>query len=133
MTSRAGRDVALRVDGLNALRRDLRKLPGGLADLKDVHQRVGQLVLPEASARAPKRSGRLAGSGRASRAAGRVSLLFGGARVPWAGPIHWGWPRRHIEPQPFAADAAQATEPAWLALYSVGIDQLVADTIERTY
>lgn len=43
--------------------------------------------------------------------------MAGGAAVPYAGPIHWGWPSHNIEPQPFIAAAAQDTEPQWLGLY----------------
>lgn len=127
--------ASVRIDGLRRLRRDLRQLEGGLADLKDANARAGQVVVQAATAKAPRRpgSGRLAGSGRASRAAGRVSVLWGGARVPYAGPIHWGWPARGIEAQPFVAEAAQETEPKWLPAYLADIDAALAPMYGRTY
>lgn len=119
--------------GLRRLTRDLRKIGADLGDLKDAGQRAGQIVVAAASPRAPRRSGALAGSGRAARAAGRVTVLFGSARVPYAGPIHYGWPARGIDPHPFVIDAAQATEPAWLAVYQAGVDQAVDSIAGRTY
>ena len=128
-------NATIRVDGLRRLRRDLRQLEGGLSDLKDANARAGQVVVQAATVKAPRRpgSGRLAGSGRPSRAAGRVSILWGGARVPYAGPIHWGWPARGIEAQPFVVEAAQETQPQWLASYVADIDAALAPMYGRTY
>ena len=123
--------AGVRVDGLRKLRRDLRQLPDGMADLKDANQRAGQLVVQ--AARPPRKSGRLAQAGRASRAAGRVTVLWGGARVPYAGPVHWGWPAHNIEPQPFVVEAAQRTEPQWLELYLEDVDKLLQPIYGTTY
>jgi len=50
----------------------------------------------------------------------------GRASVPYAGPIHWGWPARNIEPQPFLTDAAVATEPRWTAQYLEDVEAALA-------
>lgn len=115
------RDVEVRIDGLGQLRRDLRKLGDNLADLKDANATVAGMVAAEAARRAPRRSGRLAGTLRGNRAAGGAAVMAGRAAVPYAGPIHWGWPARGIAAQPFAADAARALQPAWLAVYDRAI------------
>lgn len=124
--------AVVRVDGLRKLRRDLRQLPAGMADLKEANQRTGQLVVQ--AARPPRgKTGRLAQAGRASRAAGRVSVLWGGAAVPYAGPIHWGWPSHHIEAQPFVVEAAQRTEPIWLEAYLADVDRALQPLYGSTY
>lgn len=123
--------AGVRVDGLRKLRRDLRQLPEGTADLKQANQRAGQLVVQ--AARPPRRSGKLSGAGRASRAVGRVSVLWGGAAVPYAGPIHWGWPSHNIAPQPFVVEAAQRTEPVWLEAYLEDVDKLLQPIYGTTY
>lgn len=106
-------------------RRTLRNAAGDLNDLKEIHARVSSYVAAKAKAAAPHRTGRLAGSGRGNRAAGRAEVRFGGASVPYANPIHWGWPRRHIAPNPFAYDTAIVTEPEWINVYTEGLDRIL--------
>lgn len=121
------------VDGLRPLVRDLRKLGDGLDDLKDANAEVAGFIAGKAAGRAPRASGRLSQSGRGNRAAGKATVSFGGARVPYAGPIHWGWPGHGIAAQPFVVEAAQATEGQWLPLYERNIEQLVDKIAGRTY
>lgn len=102
-----------RVEGLDNLIRTMRRAGRDIADLKDAHQRAGEIVASEAQAIAPRRSGRLAGTIRAAKQVRRAQVSAGRASVPYAGPIHWGWPSRNIEPQPFLSDAAQNTESRW--------------------
>ena len=49
--------------------------------------------------------------------------------VIYANPIHWGWHRRNIAPNPFLSLAAQDSEPRWFAVYADGVDKIIA-TIE---
>lgn len=118
-------DVTVRVEGLSRLRRGLRDLGDGVDDLKDANARAARIVATAAAARAPRVSGALAGTLRGNRAAGRASVMAGRASVAYAGPIHWGWPARGIEANPFVVDAAQATEGLWLSGYEADIDDLV--------
>lgn len=113
------------VEGLPQLRRQLRQFQGNADDLKEANAAVAAFVANEAARRAPVRSGRLAASVRGNRAVGRAQVRAGGARVPYAGPIHYGWPARGIEPRPFVPDAAQATEGAWLPLYEAALQRAV--------
>ena len=46
--------------------------------------------------------------------------------MPYAGPIHWGWPAHHIEAQPFLSDAAKATEPQWRSEYMKAVEDALA-------
>lgn len=121
------RDVAVRVEGLGQLVRDLKAAGGSLDDLKDANQAVSRIVLDDARPRVPHRTGRLAASGRINRAAKKANVLFGSASLPYAGPIHWGWPSRHIAAQPFGVDAAEATQPEWLEAYEREIQKLLDD------
>jgi len=117
------------VKGGRELRKTLRKAGDDLGDLKDVHQAVGNMVAATASGLAPRRSGALAGSIRASRAATSATIRAGGARIPYAGPIHWGWPARNITANPFLSNAATSTEPAWVALYETELEKII-DRVE---
>lgn len=112
---------SVRVIGSKQLRASLKRAGLELDDLKAVNAAVAQLVAAAAASRAPQRSGRLAGSIRGNRAVSRARVMAGGSRLPYAGPIHWGWPARSIEANPFIRAAAVATEPAWTDRYERGV------------
>lgn len=118
----------VRVEGLGELVRALRQAEAGLDDLKGANQAVARIVLGQARSLAPHRSGALAASGRANRAARKANVVFGSARVPYAGPVHWGWPARHIPAHPFVTDAAGRTQSQWVAAYEAELQALL-DTI----
>lgn len=121
------RSDAVRVEGLGQLARTLKAAGKSLDDLKEANQSASRIVLDEARTRAPRRTGALANSGRVNNAAKKANVMFGGARVPYANPIHWGWPARHIKAQPFVTTAAEDTRPEWLAEYEKNIQQLLDD------
>jgi hypothetical protein len=110
-------ETTVRVEGLDRLVRTLGKAGHDVGDLKDAHAAVGRLVAGAAQSIAPRRSGALANSVRASRQAKRAQVVAGGARVPYAGPIHWGWPSRGMAADPFISVAAQSTESTWVPMY----------------
>lgn len=110
-------EEGVRIEGLNELVRTLKRAGADISELKEAHAKAGQIVATEAEAIAPRRSGRLAGTIRAARQVRRARVQAGRASVPYAGPIHWGWPARNIEPQPFLSEAARATESRWVAQY----------------
>jgi HK97 gp10 family phage protein len=113
------------VIGAKELRKTMKKAGEDLADLKAVHAKVGELVADVARQLAPKRSGQLAGTIRAAKLAGGVSVKVGTAGTPYANPIHWGWPKRNIEAQPFLSDAATQSEPRWVALYEDELNKII--------
>jgi hypothetical protein len=72
---------------------------------------LGATMVALARRLAPVRSGALRSSiafrvGKPPRGIdSQVRVTSGGARAPYAAPIHWGWHRRHIRKQPFLMDA----------------------------
>jgi hypothetical protein len=122
----AARDVTVRVEGLNNLVRSLDKASAEISDLKEAHKAAGEIVVRDAQVRVPRRSGALAGTIRSARQARRARVNVGTSKVPYAGPIHWGWPARNIVAQPFAAIAAQATEPSWTEQYRRAVEAALA-------
>lgn len=97
------------VEGARELRRALKRLDGNLADLRDVHRDAAELVRQEAASLVPVLTGRLRSTLRVSARNVQAAVLAGGrSMVPYAGPIHFGWHARNIEPQPFLYDAADA-------------------------
>lgn len=107
----------VRVEGLARLSRTLKQCAGDVQDLKDAHAKAGAIVADAAKAGAPRRSGALAGSVRAAKQARRARVMAGGARVPYAAVIHWGWPAHSIEANPFISEAAQQTQSRWYDAY----------------
>jgi hypothetical protein len=124
------RAPVLVVDGARQLRATMKRAGLSLDDLKAAHLAVAQLVDRAAKPHAPVgETGRLVGSERAAGTQSAAIVRAGSARVPYAGPIHWGWPNRHIVAQPWLYEAAADTEAAWLAMYLRAIEAVVA-TIE---
>lgn len=121
----------LQVEGARRLRQTLEQAGLDVQDLKDAHAAVARTVEQRARPATPQRTGALAGSLRSSGTKGAAVVRAGRARVPYAGPIHWGWPRRHITAQPWIYEAAQQTEPVWQDTYLTAI-QAIVDTIEGT-
>lgn len=117
------------VEGARQLRATLRRAGVDLQQLKDAHAEASRLVANAATARAPRRSGALAGTIRAAGTTTKGIVRAGYARLPYAGPIHWGWPAHHISAQPFLVDAAHDTETTWLAAYERATAAII-NTIE---
>lgn len=97
---------AIRVEGLNKLTRNLKKLEGDVSgSVKKLNGELAEEVAVVARRKVPRRSGTLAGSIRSSGQARTGVVRAGKASVPYAGPIHFGWAKRNIRPQPFLYDA----------------------------
>lgn len=113
----------LQVRGARQLRSSLKKAGKDLENLKAAHAAVAQVIARTAASRAPKLTGRLAGSVRGSGTTTSAVIRAGFKSVPYAGPIHWGWPARGIKAQPFMSDAATSTEGQWMPIYEGAVDQ----------
>lgn len=120
-------DTGVRVEGLDNLVRTLKRAGVDISELKDAHARAGEIVAGEAAAIAPRRSGALAGTIRAARQVRRAQVVAGRASVPYAAPIHWGWPARNIVAQPFLSDAAQSTETRWVDQYRKDVETALSN------
>lgn len=118
-------EPGIRVEGAANLRRTMRRAGEDLQDIKDAHAAAGAIVGGRARAEAPRRSGRLAASVRWSGTNTTATIRAGFARVPYAAPIHWGWPARGIKSQPFISEAATSTEAQWTALYEQAVERIL--------
>lgn len=119
-------DTTVRVEGAAELRKFLRKLPPDLRkDLARIHKNVAKPVAEMAEVIVPRRSGRLRSTIRTggTQRAGRV--VAGRASVPYAGPIHWGWPARNIKAQPFLVIALEARQLQVMTEYMTQVDHLM--------
>lgn len=91
----------VKVTGAKELRKAIRQVEdaaakkGMQADLKGAYRQAARVVEVAAQTEAPRRSGRLAGSIKAKGTTTGASIVAGGLKsVPYAGPIHYGWPSR---------------------------------------
>jgi hypothetical protein len=121
-----GAPIRADVVGLREVQRDLRKLGDDTkTEMKDTHKAAAEVVVLGAKRLVPYRTGALANSIRAlaSNTSGRVRA--GSASVPYAGPIHFGWPARRIAPQPFIYDAMDQRVDEIRGLYDQRINELI--------
>lgn len=92
---------AVKVEGTKELRRAIRQLEdaadrkGANAELRSAWRTAARVVESRAKVEAPRRSGALAGSIKSKATTRGASVSAGGTkRVPYAGPIHYGWGSR---------------------------------------
>lgn len=116
----------VQVDGARELRRTLRAAGDDLEDLKAANLQAAQIAATAARARAPRLTGQLAGDIRASGTKTAGTIRAGRKKIPYAGPIHWGWPARGIEARPYITEGAQATESIWVPLYQELMDEALS-------
>ncbi|MGO1048802.1 HK97 gp10 family phage protein [Crossiella sp. CA198] len=91
----------IHVEGMKELRRELGALDRNAMrrTLRGAHVEVADLVAAEAKSTAPRRTGRLAASVRGTASESKAYVMAGtSARVPYAGPIHFGVPASRIRP-----------------------------------
>ena len=101
---------AIEVDGTRELRRIIRRIENQeMKDgLKRANKQAAEVIAEPAQKDAPRASGALAKSVRATGGVASGAVKVGSkARVPYAGVIHYGWPARNIQPQPFVTEALQ--------------------------
>lgn len=120
--------MTVHVDGVDRLKRTLRKAGHDVSQFKEANRAAASVVSGAATGTAPKgRTGKLAASVRAGATQKAGVVRAGRKSVPYAGPIHWGWPRRNITAQPFLSASARATESEWMAVYNKHIEDILDD------
>jgi HK97 gp10 family phage protein len=113
------------IQGLAEVNKALRSMSKETRDsMKATHKKAAEIVIQGAKRYVPVVSGKLAASIRdgSTQRMGRVRV--GSASVPYAGPIHFGWPARQIKPQPFIYDALDDRRAQVAAVYVKRIDEL---------
>lgn len=120
-------DGGVKVTGLRELVRDLEKVGVEVADLKEAFGAIATRASNLASSFAPRRTGKLAASIKASKAKNYAAVSAGSARLaPYAGPVHYGWPARNIPANPFLTRADEAMRPTVVNDLESAIERLIA-------
>jgi hypothetical protein len=127
---------SIEVQGVKVLQQKLKRMDDGTVDeLKKVYLYSADLVFRNALPRVPVRSGALRASVRKA-ATKRGGWVRAGSRrqVPYAGPVHFGWPNRPnqfkewqggpIAPNPFLYSALDARRAEVEQEFYNGIERL---------
>ena len=122
----AGKPAArIQVTGAKELRAAMKAANADLKDWTAVHKRAAEPVQVTAQDIVPVLTGKLRGSikVRATKTSARV--IAGSGVVPYAGPIHFGWPAHNIAAQPFLWDAADVSTDDVTEIYNREVEGLV--------
>jgi len=111
---------AVEVVGLGRVIRQIKSVePELVEELKGANREIADSVAGTARGFARVETGRMRGTIRPGATARTGIVRAGSARVPWAGPQHFGWAAKNISPDPFLYDALDArrgeVEEAYLA------------------
>jgi len=96
---------SIRVSGLNRAIRALKDVGVPASEIAAAGKDAAEIVAGEARSLVPVKTGKLRGSIRTATQQRKAIVRAGGARVPYANAIHWGWFRRGIKPNQFFSRA----------------------------
>lgn len=99
--------TGIKVKGLREFTKAMQEIGVPKDAIKNAGKLAAEKVVNEAKTLVPVRTGKLRDSIRlGATATGKVTIRAGNnSSIPYANPIHWGWFKRHIKPQPFFAKA----------------------------
>jgi hypothetical protein len=123
---------AIKVTGAKEFRSAMKAMGADLSDLTAINRRLAEAVAGEARAGAPVLTGRLAGSVRPGATRTRGYVKAGSGSIPYAGVIHFGWPRHNIAPNPFIYDALDDKKSEVIEAYEAHIEALVEKVARDT-
>lgn len=118
----------VKIEGLDDVLRDLRRMKDKdtLNAIKLANRQAAEKVAQQGRVEVPVRKGKLKGSIKPGATAKKGFVRAGTkVNVPYAGPIHFGWFRRHIIPQPFLYRALDKRIQEVFATYQKQIDKVV--------
>ncbi|MFF2039377.1 HK97-gp10 family putative phage morphogenesis protein [Kitasatospora sp. NPDC058170] len=135
----------VRVEGLEELKRAMRQLKDSDLNkaVREVNKTAAEIVKPEARKTAPSghrsrkdnkryKPGKLEKSITVLASANSAVVKAGSAsRVPYAGAIHFGFPRRHIRPNRFLFRAMARTSDQVSETYEREISEVLRDKLEN--
>lgn len=110
--------MSVRVTGLDDLEEAL-----GVVEpsrISAAEEAAAQAIASASSPVTPRRSGALAAGTTVTRDGDRTVIAN---PLPYAGPIHGGWPARHIAANPFITDTADRTVDAWSGAFVDELDR----------
>lgn len=120
-------DTTVTIDGLNQLRRALKSLdPEAKEGFKQAGFASANIVADTARTLVPVITGNLRDTIRAALIESGGKVRAGVKAVPYAGPIHFGWGRRNITPQPFLYSAIDSRKQEVLDTYLAHLERITS-------
>jgi hypothetical protein len=116
---------AVTIDGGPKLARAFDRMSDRLGDLAATHAAAADPVVATARSLVPIVSGALLDTIRREDITDGSAVIAGSDQVRYAGPIHYGWPDRNIEAQPFLDDAITDEQDAVAAVYDDKVDDII--------
>jgi len=121
-----GRGGKIQIEGLKETQAALRAVSDDLkTEMKPTHLKAAEVIVEGAKRYVPVNTGRLAASIRAAATQTGGRVRAGSSAVPYAGPVHFGWPARRIKPQPFIYDAMDQRRDEVLKVYADRISKII--------
>ncbi len=131
-------ESGVKVTNLREITRALKAVGVPNSAVKAAGKESAQIVVNEARTLVPVRTGNLRNSIRlGATASSKVTISAGNNRsgragVPYANPIHWGWFKRHIAPQPFLAKALGYTRGEIYETYFKQLEELITQEYAKS-
>jgi hypothetical protein len=117
--------VSIKVEGLKKLRAELKAIDNALPrELNAAGRTAAELVAGTARGIAPVLTGRLAATIKSGAGAANAFVKAGGT-LPYGPPIHWGWARHNIAPNPFLYHALDERREEVIATYAKSLEDLI--------
>lgn len=116
--------MGVHVAGLREITRSMERAGIEVEELKDVMGGIAAAAADVLQSFVPTRSGRLRDSVRGNRAKGKAIVTFGGARVPYARAIQYGWPAHNIKPARFIEKTDAVMETRAVEMLETGWGQI---------
>lgn len=116
----------IEITGLKEAQKALRTLSKESRDkMKETHRKAGQIIVDAATPLVPRETGALLASIKSAPLQRQGRVRLGSAALPYAGPIHFGWPARNIKPNPFIYEVLDGRRAEVSRLYEDRINQLI--------
>jgi hypothetical protein len=116
---------AVTIDGGPKLARAFDRMSDRVGDLASTHAAAADPVVATARSLVPIVSGALLDTIRREDITDGSAVVAGSDQVRYAGPIHYGWPARNIDAQPFLDDAMTYEQDNVTAVYDATVDEAI--------
>lgn len=114
----------IEIEGLAKFTRELKKLEVTLPkEMKRISKAGAEVVAVDARTKVPVRSGKLQQKIKSAATIKGAQVRVIG--LPYAAPIHFGWRKHNIKPQPFIYEALDARRDEVIATFEKGLAALV--------
>jgi len=119
----------VQIEGMKNFRRTVKAAGADMQDFTTVNRQVGTIIANRSRMSAPIGPPEYGHINRTVRAgANRTAAIVRvgtNSGFIYANPIHWGWHRRNIRPNPWVSRAAQDTQSTWIPVFERGINAIV--------